>query len=171
MDFLQRQMRHSVWANERLLAFCRTLADAQLELTLPGTYGTVLGTLTHIVSSEEGYLVRLLGAKLHDIPFRATDRATLDDIASHIDHVKAGVDRLFGSGSPDPERVISDTPLRPPGAPQFEMAAWPPATQFVYHGTDHRSQIATILSANGLEPPDLQIWPYAMELGASRQVK
>jgi hypothetical protein len=85
--------------------------------------------------------------------------------------VTLAVERLFASGSPDPDRVIADTPLRRPGMPRFEMAAWPPASQFVYHGIDHRSQIATILSANGLEPPDLQVWPYAMELGASREAK
>jgi hypothetical protein len=46
-----------------------------------------------------------------------------------------------------------------------------PATQFVYHGIDHRSQIDTILSTHGLETLDLQVWPYAMKLGASREVK
>jgi len=170
-DFLLRQMRHGVWANEKLLARCRSLTSEQLELTAPGTYGTIRATLRHIVSSEEGYLVRLLGSLLHEPPFRNQDAAALDDIATHIAHVKQAVERLFTGASPDPDRLIADTPLRPPGAPRFEMAAWPPATQFVYHGIDHRSQIDTILSAHGLETLDLQVWPYAMELGASREAK
>ena len=49
------------------------------------------------------------------------------------------------------------------------MAAWAPATQLIYHGVDHRSQIDTILSVHGLETIDLQVWPYAMALGASRK--
>jgi hypothetical protein len=84
-------------------------------------------------------------------------------------HVKNATERLFAKGSPDPDRVIADTPLRRPGAPRFEMAVWAPATQFVYHGVDHRSQIDTVLSAHGLDTLDLQVWPYAMGLGASRQ--
>jgi len=40
-----------------------------------------------------------------------------------------------------------------------------------YHGIDHRSQIDTILSTHGLETLDLQMWPYAMELGASKEAK
>ncbi len=166
-----RQMRHDVWATERLLAHLRALTDAQLELTVPGTYGTIRSTLTHIVSSDEGYLVRLLGAVFHDPPFRANDRVTLDDVARHLTHVKDAVERLFAGPALDPDRVIPDTPLRPAGAPRFEMAAWAPASQFVHHGTDHRTHINTILGANGLETLDLQIWPYAMELGASREVK
>lgn len=164
-------MRHGVWANEKLLERCRALTDEQLELTVPGTYGTIRKTLAHIVSSEEGYLVRLLGTLLHKPPTREQDLATLDAIAAHLPHVANAVEGLFAHGSPDPDRVIADTPLRRAGAPRFEMAAWPPAAQFVYHGIDHRSQIDTILSTHGLETLDLQVWPYAMNLGASRQVK
>jgi len=170
-DFLLRQMQHGVWANEKLLERCRALTDQQLKLTAPGTYGTIRKTLAHIVASEEGYLVRLLGSLLHEPPLREQDLATLDGIATHITHVSSAVERLFAKGSPDPDRVIGDTPLRRAGAPRFEMAAWAPATQFVYHGIDHRSQIDTILSTHGLETLDLQVWPYAMELGASREAK
>ncbi len=164
-------MRHGTWANEQLLVRCRALTDEQLELTVPGTYGSIRKTLAHIVAAEEGYLVRLLGSLLHEPPLREQDLATLDGIAAHMPHVTNAVERLFAKASPDPDRVLADTPLRRPGAPRFEMAAWAPATQFVYHGIDHRSQIDTILSTHGLETLDLQVWPYAMKLGASREVK
>ena len=165
-----RQLRHDVWATGRLIDHCRTLTDAQLELTVPGTYGTVRRTLGHIVSSDEGYLVRLLGTLLHDPPFRhaGAEIATLDELAAHLAHVRDGVERLFAQGDLDPDRILTDTPLRRQGEPRFEMNAWAPLTQFVQHGNDHRSQICTTLSQHGIEPPDLQVWPYAIELGASR---
>src|SRR5438477_4568365 len=115
-------MRHGVWANEQLLERCRALTDQHLELTVPGTYGTIRNTLAHIVASEEGYLVRLLGSLLHEPPVREKDLATLDGIATHIAHVSSAVERLFAKGSLDPDRVIADTPLRRAGAPRFEMA-------------------------------------------------
>jgi uncharacterized damage-inducible protein DinB len=166
-----RQLRHDVWATERLVAHCRELTDAQLELTVPGTYGTIRRTLAHIVSSDEGYLTRLLGAVLHDPPFRLDHEITLDEVASHLPHVKGGVERLFASGELDPDRLLPDTPLRRPTDPRFEMNAWAPLTQFVHHGSDHRAQIGTILGANGLPTPDLQVWSYALELGATREIK
>jgi uncharacterized damage-inducible protein DinB len=164
-------MRHGVWANENLVERCRALTDEQLEFTVPGTYGTIRNTLAHIVASEEGYLVRLLGSFLHEPPLREQDLATLDGMTAHIAHVTSAVERLFAKGSPDPDRVIADTPLRRVGAPRFEMAAWAPAAQFVYHGIDHRAQIDSIFSAHGLATLDLQVWPYAMELGTSREAK
>lgn len=164
-----RQLRHDVWATEQLLTHCRSLPADELDRTLPGTYGTVRATLAHILSSDEGYLTRLRGALLHEVPFRPGDDVTLDDLATHLAHVREGVERLFASGEVDGDREIGDTPMRRPGQPRFEMAAWVPLTQFVHHGNDHRSQVSTILSANGVPGPDLQVWPYAMALGASRE--
>lgn len=166
-----RQLRHDVWATERVIERCRQLTAEQLQLSVPGTYGTVLRTLQHIVSSDEGYLIRLLGMLLHDPLFRHAPDASLDAIASHVPHVKEGIERLFATGELDADRLIRDTPARRPDQPRFEMNAWAPLTQFVHHGNDHRSQIATTLSAHGIEAPDLQVWPYAMELGASREAE
>jgi uncharacterized damage-inducible protein DinB len=166
-----RQMRHDVWATDKLVEHCRRLTTAQLQLSVPGTYGTVLRTLQHIVSSDEGYLVRLLGALLHEPPFRHEPDVGLDVIASHLAHVTDGVERLFASGALDGDRLIRDTPARRPEQPRFEMNAWVPLTQFVHHGNDHRAQVCTTLSAHGIEPPDLQVWPYAIDLGASREAK
>jgi len=32
--------------------------------------------------------------------------------------------------------------------------------QAIHHATDHRSQIATVLSQLGMQPPDLSVWAY-----------
>ena len=165
------QMRHDVWATEQLITRCRELTSQQLDLTVPGTYGSVRRTLAHIVSSDEGYLVRLLGALLHEPPWRWADDVTLDDVAVHLAHVKDGVEHLFTRGDVDADRLIADTPLRRPDQPRFEMRAWAPTAQFIHHGSDHRAQITTTLSTHGIEPPDVQVWPFAMELGASREAK
>src|SRR5438105_6275577 len=165
-----RQMRHDVWATEQLIARCRSLSEGQLELSVPGTYGSVRATLAHIISADEGYLVRLLGVKLHE-PVTGWTAMTLDDLAAHLAHVKTGVERVFADGEVDGDRLIGDTPLRAPGGRRFEMYAWVPATQFVHHGNDHRAQIATTLSAHGIEPPDVQVWPLAMEMRASYEAK
>jgi len=170
-DPMLRQLRHDVWATGRLIERCQKLTDAQLRLSVPGTYGTVLRTLQHIVSSDEGYLIRLLGVRLHEDLFRHEPDVGLDVIAAHLPHVADAVERLFASGDLDGDRLIRDTPARRPDQPRFEMNAWAPLTQFVHHGSDHRAQISTTLSANGIEPPDLQVWPYAMELGATREAR
>ena len=166
-----RQLRHDVWATDRLIAHCRQLSTEQLQLSVPGTYGTVVRTLQHVVSADEGYLIRLLGVLLHEPLFRHEPDVGLDVIASHLPHVMDGIERLFASGDLDGDRLSRDTPARRPEQPRFEMNAWVPLTQFVHHGNDHRAQVCTTLSAHGIEPPDLQVWPYAIDLGASHEAK
>src|SRR5207245_7000134 len=51
-----RQMRHDVWATGKLLERCRSLTTDQLQLTAPGTYGSIQKTFAHIVRANEGYL-------------------------------------------------------------------------------------------------------------------
>src|SRR5207253_936330 len=117
-------------------------------------------------------------------PLRQTRQSAAPDVMAHagatppmlrqLRHDVWATEQLIGycrGGDVDGDRLITDTPLRRPDQPRFEMNAWAPLTQFVHHGSDHRAQINTTLSAHGIEPPDLQVWPYSMELGASRETK
>ena len=37
--------------------------------------------------------------------------------------------------------------------------------QVIHHGTDHRSQVCTALTALGVTPPDIDAWSYAWKDG------
>jgi uncharacterized damage-inducible protein DinB len=99
-----RQLRHDVWATASLIARCRSLTDAQLELTVPGTYGTIRRTLEHIVGADESYLGRL-GLAVAD-PFGPSANASLATIAAHFAHVTANMERIFAGDTFDPERAM-----------------------------------------------------------------
>jgi Uncharacterized protein conserved in bacteria len=55
--------RYHKWANLYLLDVCAKLPDEQLQLTAPGTYGTIAATLQHLLSAERRYLWRLGGSE------------------------------------------------------------------------------------------------------------
>lgn len=40
-----------------------------------------------------------------------------------------------------------------------------PKSPALHHGTDHRSQICTVLTTLGVEPPEIDVWDYGMEKG------
>ena len=46
---LAHVLRHNTWANLTLLDFCREVDPAILDMTARGTYGTVYGTIQHLV--------------------------------------------------------------------------------------------------------------------------
>src|SRR6266513_2561401 len=99
-----RQMRHDVWATEMLLERCRSLTTEQLQLTAPGTYGSIQKTFAHIVRANEGYL-NTYG--LIPQPFIELT-APLDEIASRLDRVRGAVEQLFRSKEVDFDQKIHD---------------------------------------------------------------
>jgi uncharacterized damage-inducible protein DinB len=151
-----RQMRHDVWATEKLLERCRSLTPEQLQLTAPGTYGTIQKTFAHIVRANEGYL-NTYGVVPQ--PFIELG-APIEEIASRLARVREAVEQLFKSKDVDFDSRIRDERRK------MHLELWVPLTQFSHHGSDHRSQIGTILTQNGLEAPELDVWAYATAEGA-----
>ena len=154
-----RQMRHDVWATEMLLERCRSFTMEQLQLTAPGTYGTIQKTFAHIVRADEGYL-NTYG--LIPQPFlELSDDTPLEQTASRLARVRDAVEQLFRSKEHDFDRRIHDERRK------LDLELWVPLAQFSHHGSDHRSQICTILTLHDLDVPDLDVWAYATAKGAS----
>ncbi|TMC70429.1 MAG: hypothetical protein E6J13_09210 [Chloroflexi bacterium] len=153
-----RQMRHDVWATEKLLERCRALTKDQLQLTAVGTYGTIQKTFAHIVRANEGYL-HTYGVIPQ--PFlEVGDDTPLDETASRLARVRDAVEQLFKSKDLDFDRRLHDERRK------ADLDLWVPLAQFSHHGSDHRSQIGTILTVNGLDAPELDVWAYATAEGA-----
>jgi hypothetical protein len=49
---------------------------------------------------------------------------------------------------------------------QRTWPAWVILGQVIDHGREHRSHAATVLTQLGIEPPDIDMWAYAMALQA-----
>ena len=54
-------LRHNSWANRTLLEHCAGLGPDTLDLEAAGTYGSLYGTLQHIVGAEQFYIRLLTG--------------------------------------------------------------------------------------------------------------
>ena len=55
--------KYHQWANAHLVDQCSKLTEEQLQLTAPGTYGTIAKTWQHLVAAEQGYIMRLGGSQ------------------------------------------------------------------------------------------------------------
>jgi uncharacterized damage-inducible protein DinB len=149
---------HHVWATLRLLDACLALSPEQLETSVPGTYGSIIGTLRHLVGGDASYLFVLTGGSNPDV-----DEANMDlrELRTMMEANGAAWTSLL-AGDLDPDLVIvrhrddgSDS-----HAPMGVRLA-----QAVHHGTDHRSQICTALTTLGVEPPMIDVWDFAQEDG------
>lgn len=158
---LDHVLRHNTWANGTLLDFCRALDPVRLDDKALGTYGSLYGTLQHLVSGEQWY-VQLMTGELIGTEIRRDVRRTLDELASIA--VALGQRALAIAASDDPDRAIpvDDEEDRKTGSTVGVVLA-----QLVHHGNEHRTQATTILGAGGIEPPEISGWAYGRAIGIS----
>jgi uncharacterized damage-inducible protein DinB len=156
---LDHVLRHNTWATGALLGFCRTLDPARLDDDARGTYGTLYGTLQHLVGAEQWYL-QLLTGELVGARIRRGQRHSLDELASIAAAI--GARELTVAESDDPDRQIVMDEGKGPRTTVGVIFA-----QLVHHGNEHRTQVTTILGANGIEPPPVSAWGYGRAAGFS----
>lgn len=150
--------RHNAWATKELLRICRGLDEQQLQATVPGTYGTILPTLHHIVASEDYYRMLLTGEPRK---WRSGDEpSSLEELERRADEMAAFWEELLAQPF-DPERIVTEEDEEG----RYEIRAGMVIAQVLNHGTDHRTQVLTILTTLGVEHTDLDGWDYGEATG------
>jgi uncharacterized damage-inducible protein DinB len=149
---------HHVWATLRLIDTCLTLSPEQLASSVPGTYGSILDTMRHTVGADASYLYALTEGRVPTIEEDGMDLAGLRAVM-----VRNGPawSALLATDI-DPDVIV--TRHRDDGSESHAPAGIRLA-QAIHHGTDHRSQICTALTALGIEPPAIDAWEYAWQDG------
>lgn len=157
-DAMLIAVRHSLWANEKLIEFCSGLTREQLEWTVPGTYGSVERVLHHTVSADQGYLLALTGKVPGEPRASAEKPGPLKDLLPKVRAIRDACEQLLAVPF-DVDRVIE--------RPRDVATAGVVIAQLVHHGSDHRAHVGTILGAHGLDANawDLDVWTYGWELG------
>src|SRR5580765_4013694 len=62
-DLLRDSFGHHVWATLRLIDACASLTPEQLESSVDGTYGPIIGTMRHLVGGDAAYLWVITGGR------------------------------------------------------------------------------------------------------------
>ncbi|HEX5631147.1 MAG TPA: DinB family protein [Acidimicrobiia bacterium] len=160
-DLITDLYRQNEWANLETLRICRDLTDEQLDSTAVGSYGSIRATLQHIVGAETGYAFRLGNT--------TTTRIRGDEPWHGFDTLEAsvrGVVATFIAAATDPGKVIrvgsDDEP--------YEVEASVILTQVLNHSTEHRSQVFSMLTGLGIEPPELSGWEWGLAVGKMHSV-
>ena len=157
-SLLEDACAHHVWATLRVIDACLALSPEQLGTAAPGTYGSILDTVRHIVGADSSYLFVMTGGR---VPLIDEDHMDLPELRTTMESYGAAWSSLLAQDL-DPDAVFmrhrddgSET-----HAPMGIRLA-----QAVHHGTDHRSQICTGLTTLGVEPPSIDVWDFGVEAG------
>lgn len=160
---LDDAIAHHVWATEELIDACASLTPEQLATPAPGTYGSILDTFRHLVTTDCWYLTFF-----RDDPPAIAEGAEpdLEEMRSAITaNGVAWMELLAGQPDADEDIVERDEGWAFHSPFGFRLA------QVIHHGTDHRSQVCTALSSFGIEPPAIDLWRFGEVTGRTRAEK
>lgn len=157
---------HNTWATLRLIDACAELTPEQLETTVPGTFGTIIGTFRHTVGADSWYRFRLLGDRYPPMTEEEEEGMDLAQLRAAAEELGASWPDLL-AGEPDPDEVVPV--VRDDGSATHAPIGIRIA-QILHHGTDHRSQICTALTQLGMEPPEIDLWAYGQQAGRVTEV-
>jgi uncharacterized damage-inducible protein DinB len=155
-NFLVKIFEHNNWANQKIIEACSALSDEQLDAEPHSvTKGNIRETLSHLVTSQRGYLA-LLTLPVEERPTAPLEFAELRESASRSGEGLLALAK--GEQKPFESRLKTrDGHYTEP---------WVVMLQVINHATEHREQIKSMLSALGVTPPEIDGWDYAIATNA-----
>ncbi len=154
MNLWSNVFRHHRWSNLVLIEFLSRLPADQLDLMIPGVYGSSFDTIRHLISSDADY-VRIL-PDTPDVPQCAQDGpfGGWDELRRIAETADTALIAYVGGMRDDMFFVDVDE------GEAFDLSRSMLLGQIIHHATEHRSQIRTTLSTQGIESPELSVWAW-----------
>jgi uncharacterized damage-inducible protein DinB len=164
LEHLRRMARYNRWANRRLYAACAELPAPQYHEPRPAFFGSIHGTLNHLLVGDRIWLARIErqpppGLRLDDQPCASLD-VLEDERAAEDERMIRLVDGYRENELAEPRRY---TMVTRPGMVETRLhLCW---LHLFNHQTHHRGQVHDQLSQTEVAPPPLDLIFYLREVG------
>jgi uncharacterized damage-inducible protein DinB len=152
---------YASWANGRLLDWAERLPETDVRRRFSEGALPVLDTFVHLASADRRWLARWKqeplppGLTVADVPSVAAARRVFDEIAAARREYLAGLD----------DSALGASISWQDGAETRTLARWQGIMQSANHGTQHRSEIAAMLTDCGRSPGDLDFGLWCRHAG------
>lgn len=153
---------YNYWANQRILQATERVSPEQFVAPTSHTYGSLHGTLLHILSAEWIWRSRWQG----DSPTAMLDPAdfpTLAALRARWDSEEQQM-RAFLAALRDQNLASMVQYATTSGRPSSQIL-WQVMLHVVLHGMQHRSEAAAILTDYGQSPGDIDLIVFLREQG------
>jgi uncharacterized damage-inducible protein DinB len=157
-DVLRSMFEHHLWGTEVLIEHLDALPAESLDVSVPGTYGSMIDTLTHMVDGDTRYLLRLRDPA----PPLAEDRVGVplaqlrSEMPGHRERWERALEDLEAGRLHASILGREDYPDTDPAESMLLIQA-------IHHGNDHRTQICSTLGALELPLPEIDGWDFWAE--------
>ena len=144
----QTMAAYNRWMNEKLYAVCAELSDAERKLDRKAFFGSIHGTLNHLLLADKVWFGRFIR---RPFAFRSLDQELFAEFdALRAERVATDQDiEGWATGLSDGilESKFHYTSILYPGPKVYDL--WICVTHFFNHQTHHRGQLTTLLAQCG----------------------
>ena len=151
---LFRQLaRNSLWSNNRLHAACARLSEADYFAERPAFFGSIHGTLNHILQIDRLYLERLAARRPEAPPYgveQAPDLASLTAAQDAVDRRLIALLEGF-----DEAALVASVSWISRGGQERKNPRHAVLLHLFLHQVHHRGQVHGMLSQTDVPPPQL----------------
>lgn len=155
-EMIQSLYRYNEWANKRILDTAENLSGEQFVAKVGASFDSVRDTLVHIMSVQRFWLARFTGGRQDDLVF--DDYPNLLDVRAVWQPINEQTNAFVANLN---EEMVTGFVhyINSQGQPNA-YPLWQMMTQQVNHGTQHRSEIAVMLTQFGHSPGwlDYLVW-------------
>lgn len=137
--------RYNAWMNEKLYAACATLSDEERKRNCGAFFGSIHGTLNHLLLADSVWMGRFEGKPF---AFNSLDQelyASFDELAAQRrtldERIRRWADGLTDAALEAKLPFTSAITKR-----SYAPALWKIVTHFFNHQTHHRGQLTALLS-------------------------
>jgi uncharacterized damage-inducible protein DinB len=155
---LQFLMDYNYWANGLILHTAAQASAEQYTATIAVSFGSLRGTLLHILGAEIVWRLRIQGDIL---PYKMVGEDEFSTLAQLVERWAAeeGAMRAFLAGL-DYDGANQIIQYKNSRGVAFQNPLWQILAHVVNHGTQFRSEAAVILTQLGYSPGDLDLIYY-----------
>lgn len=143
------------WANRRLYAACAELTRQEYHKARPSFFGSIHGTLNHLILTDRNWFGRIEGNDPRLAPLNRVLYETFDELKGareqedqHILEVITGIDE---------DRLAADLEYSNTRGERFTTPLHLLLGHLFNHQTHHRAQVHDMLSQTEISPPPLDL--------------
>ncbi|WP_142848850.1 DinB family protein [Telmatospirillum sp. J64-1] len=152
---------YNAWANHRLYGACGQLPEPALTQSRPSFFGTILGTLNHVLVGDRIWLARIEGRE-ESIP--SLDHILHQDFAELFQARKEFDARIIATVAEfDDARLAAPLIYRNMAGEEHHIPLGHVLGHVFNHQTHHRGQVHDMLSHTQVSPPSLDLIRYLRE--------
>jgi uncharacterized damage-inducible protein DinB len=151
------------WFNGRLYDACERLPDQERRRDRGAFFGSIHGTLNHLVwgdrlwlrrFADQGLAFAALGGNLLDLPPGAAHGTVLHEDWGELRRQRERLDMAIEEWVRDmpPGFLLQTMRYANSKGVRREHPAWQALTHFFNHQTHHRGQVTTLLAQAGIDP-------------------